>query len=406
MHKAQTSASVVPGPMLRFALLPAMVGQALTFALLPPVLPGIAAYLGVGVAGERAAQLVAVMPFLGLAIGAIVSGVAIRLVGIRQMVLVAAFVMALGGMVGLSSTVAGMLFVGCFLVGLGAAMLTSGLSAATALTFEEEPRGRFVGFQSAAGDFAAAAFGLGSAFLAETLGWRTPFGIYCGYGVLILLLSARAIRFSRDGGGPAHAFSLRAVARAWPVCVVGGLTFLLATTQATQLPFLMAENGLITPGSRALVMASNSIMAVIASLLFGALRHRVGDRWMIAIATASGATGFAFFGSWTQGYPLACLAAGLLGVNLGIGVPLLYAAAMRRVSVDASGQAIGMLNLAIFIGGFISPIVLSPVREAAGLSGQMFVLAGLAAALGAIVCARTRRPGPTCPNIIATMETV
>jgi MFS family permease len=374
---------------MRIAVLPAMVGQALTFALLPAVLPGIATYFGGGAKGEHSAQLAAVFPFLGLTVGALASGAVIRLLGPRNAVLVAAAALGAGGCVGLLAAGQTVLLIGCVLVGFGAAMLTSGLSEVTALSFEGSARTRIIGYQTAMADLAAAVLGLASAFIAERLGWRTPFGFYLIFGAVMLALASCAIRNLRPAP-PAQKGDTRAVLRAWPIFLTAGLGFMLATTQGTQLPFLLAHNGIDTPGLRAIVMTITSALAVAASLFFGTTSARLGDATMMTLSAATGTAGFLIFGSWTHGFLIACIAGGLLGVSLGLFVPLLYAAVMRAVPPEASGQAVGFLNAAIFVGSFVNPIVLGPLRTIAGLSGQMSVLAGLTLLLGMAILSLTK----------------
>jgi hypothetical protein len=65
-------------PLTTAALLTAQVGQSLTFVMLPPVLPQIARYFGGGARGELIAQQMSVFPFLGLMVGALLSGPARR----------------------------------------------------------------------------------------------------------------------------------------------------------------------------------------------------------------------------------------------------------------------------------------------------------------------------------------
>ncbi|KMS53355.1 MFS transporter [Sphingobium cupriresistens] len=154
------------------------------------------------------------------------------------------------------------------------------------------------------------------------------------------------------------------------------------------------RNGIDTPGLRAVVMTIASALAVAASLFFGLTLARLGAVAMIVLATATGAVGLLIFGSWTHGFAIACIAGGLLGASLGIFAPLLYAAVMRAVPAEASGQAVGFLNAAIFIGSFVNPIVLGPLRMIAGLSGHMTVLAGLTVLLGLATLTFVKIRGP------------
>jgi len=363
-------------PGLSATLLPAQAGQALTLSLLTPVLPAVAIFFGGGVEGESIAQWLAVSPFLGLTIGGLGSGLAIGAAGLRLTVCIAAFGYALSGLIGLVASAKVLLLGGGFLLGASAALLTSGLSAVTAIVYQEPARRRFVAMQSATANILGVILALGGAAAAGRFGWRTPFSIYLLFGGVMLAATVacvrRAPRRSAIRGG-----TVRLVRRGWPIFLAGGATFLLATTQSTQLPFLLEQNGLTSATLRAIVVVCTLGAAVLGSLVYGITQARIPQPLIILFAGLAASSAWLMFGMWSHGLVLACIAAALLGLALGILVPVLYGGAMQVAPGEASGQAIGLLNAAVFLGSFANPLIAGPLRTVAGLSGMMFVLAAL-----------------------------
>ncbi|MDB5685345.1 MAG: major facilitator superfamily 1 [Sphingomonas bacterium] len=364
-------------------------------ALIAPVVPLIAEHFRPAGQGELAAQLVAVFPFLGLLLGGLASGWSIPHAGLRPFILIAAGAYATSGVIGLFAPTLTTLLIGCGLLGFGAAFLMSGLSAMTSIVFDGAERGRIVGLQSAIGNLFNVALGIGTAFLAERLGWRTPFGVFLAFGAVMLLLSARAIpKVARsDAGGVATmGWVLR---RTWPICLAGGAIFLLAATQSTQLPFLLANNGVTSAGMRAVVATFTTGAAMLGSLVFSAVQGKVGERVLILIAAILSALGWAIFGIWSGGLAVAFLASALLGAGLGLLLPILFSGAMRAAPGEASGQAVGLLNTAIFLGSFLNPVLTAPLAQLAGRPGLMLLLAALSLAVGAVALAWPRGSHPT-----------
>lgn len=361
------------------ALLPAHSGQALAVSLMPPVIPMLAAYLGGGDSGDFSAQLISVVPFLGILTGGIASGWVMKRIGLRWFVLIAAGLFGVAGVMGLLATGPTMLLACGLIAGLASIFLMTGLSALTAIAYPVSARGKIIGMQAGMAGLVAIVFGLGCAFLAERFGWRVPYAIFIAFGVMIMMLTLAfipVVALEQDHAPMAMSAILKHI---WPIMIVGGVAFMLLISQATQLPFLMADKGLASPGQRGIVLSTLAAALMLSSIGFGFILPRIGERGVIVGIGCVGIVAWMTFGFWTGGLAWAIIGAALIGLAQGALIPLLFSNAMRVVRTEAGGAAVGLLNVALCIGSFMNPLLLSPVRSAVGLSGLMFVLAAITA---------------------------
>lgn len=375
---------------LRAALILALVAPTLNMAVLPPALPMIAAYLGGGVAGEITAQRAQSLPFLGLVIGGLVAGGLIARFGLRRCMIIAALCFAAAGVGGGAAQSATPLLISCFFAGLAASVLSCGLTTATGAVMAGDARIRILGFQTALSDFSAIGGGIGAAVLAQFYGWRAPFAIYVGFGLLALLLivGSKTPVVPRDE----TTNGLVSVARkAGPVYLAGGFIFLMMGTQPTLMPFHLAAHGLTTPGSRAVVLVAAPAAAMLSSIAYALVRGRIADRWMLVTATIASALGFAGMALWTGGVPPVTAASIAVGIGAGLSFPMVIRAAFRRVHPSLHGYSIGLLNTGVFSGVFLSPFVFGPLQRALGTPVMFGICSGIWLILGTIAAARQGR---------------
>lgn len=383
-------ARLTPSRGLLTALLPAHTGQGLTTAMIGPVIPAIAAYFGGGKDGDFAAQLVAVTPFAGIIVGGLISGWAIKSTGLRAFTLMAAVLFGLGGVIGLVAPTLYTMLVGSLALGFGAIFIMSGLSALTSMVYDGAERAKVVGMQAGLAGFTNIILGLLGAFLAERLGWRLPFAFFLAFGALLLMLVLLFVpKIEKDPSAPTVAMG-SLIRRIWPVLLAGGMCFMMLVVQSTHLPLLLAEKGIVESGLRGVVLTVLYTCSVLGSISYGWLGSRVKQNVLIFVIGIVAVAAWSLFGRWTGGLPLAMLAAAMVGGCQGLVIPMLFSGAMRKAPGEASGPAIGLLNVAICFGAILNPVLTSPIMDITGRSGLMFVLAGVSGAI-AIVALMWRR---------------
>ncbi len=392
MNDGATAAAPVAWP-LRTVLILALVAPALNMAVLPPALPMIAAYLGGGVAGEITAQRAQSLPFLGLVIGGLLAGGLIARFGLRRCLILAALCFAAAGLGGGAAQSATPLLISCFVAGLAASVLSCGLTTATGAVMTGDARIKTLGFQTALSDISAIGGGIVAATLAQFYGWRAPFAIYVGFGLLALTLVAgsRTPVVPRDDTVNGLVTAAR---KAGPVYLAGGFIFLLMGTQPTLMPFHLAAHGLTTPGSRAVVLVAAPAAAMLSSIAYALIRGRIADRWILSVATIASALGFGGMALWTGGVPPITAASAAVGIGVGLSFPMIIRTALRQVQPALHGYSIGLLNTGVFSGVFVSPFLFGPLQRAAGTPAMFGLCAAIWLVLGALAAWR-QGPSPT-----------
>ncbi len=145
--------------------------------------------------------------------------------------------------------------------------------------------------------------------------------------------------------------------------------------------FLMASEGIVNPSTQSNILLLATVGSMAGAYLFGLIRPRLGFHLVLALVWAALAIGTIGFASTPNVFLLA-LFAGLAGMGSGLMQPLTQSAVLNILSPAAAARGVGLAVGCIFLGQFLNPYVLSPLRAAFGVQGA-FVAAGAAAALGA-----------------------
>lgn len=366
--------------------------MALLFTALGPVLPGLAGHFNQGRDGALVAQLVMTMPSIGIIIGGPVTGWLVERWGRRQTLFGALTLYSIAGCAGFLLPDANLLLASRLVLGLCAAGIATSTLALIGDYFDNESRGRILGYQNAGG----AAFGLLSLLLAgaigESQGWRAPFGMY-GFGLLVLLAAACALPKGKSSVAPAAAVQAEAggsILSLWPVYLLIVVVYLAVFMNAVQLTFLLAFDGVTSPQVMSWVMASGSLATIAGSSSFGWLHARLGGRrtflgCLVLLAAGYGIIGATHTIAWTMaGGVLAGAGGGCIG-------PYLANLLLERAAPAVRGRAAGFMYSAVFLGDFVNPLVITPLRTGWGIH-QAFLAVAAALALGAVwVLVRGRR---------------
>lgn len=379
-------------PPLRWAMLIALIGPALTFVALPAALPQIAAFFGNGTEGHHLAQQLQTLPFLGLAVGGLLAGWAIGALGHHRLLTLAAVFYGLAGMIGLLSRSPALLMLACTTLGLAGSLMTCNLIAVAGRMLGPARRTRLLGFQTVISDFSTVAGSICGALLAQFLGWHGPFLLYTLYGAGMLALALAITKGSLPQAPRTRAADYRSALAAWPTYAAAIWVFLLVGTLGTQLPFLLAAKGLSSPAVRSVVLTCATSAAMLGALIYALGHARIGTLAARAGAALLAAAGFAALSFWSGSLLLACLPALAIGLGIGVTVPSLFAAALQRVTPELRGHSIGLVNSAIFLGSFLSPYVFTPLASSAGYPSVFVGASLLAVILGVLGLTWARLP--------------
>lgn len=329
--------------------------------LLGPVLAEVQAHF---IATPNVAALTPVMltiPALMIAVFSPLAGWLADRFGRRRLLLIGLLVYTLFGTAPL------------YLQGLHAIVLSRaglGLAEAVVMTictaligdyFEGRSRMLWLSLQGAVASFAAAVFfGLGGA-LGE-FGWRTPFWLYVAgivmfpFALKLLWEPSRPHRLTPHLG--AQTLPWRVLAVAYPFALVTGIALLMVPIQ---LSFILHGLGLDSPATAGLLSAGNQ-----ASVLAGALLFRLLVRFGYVPVFGGGffaAGAGLLLVSVSKGQGGLLLGGCLNGFGCGLLLVGLITWALAALPSKVRGVGAGGFNSCVFLGEFLSPLVILLLRH-------------------------------------------
>lgn len=223
------------------------------------------------------------------------------------------------------------------------------------------------------------------------IGWRVPFLVYT---VALVLLPAMVFglpepsRREPTGNRPTSLDDLRQTLAELPLGTLGLIAALGLVGQIifymtpVQIPFYLETRTGASGTVIGAALAASTGAGGVASLLYGRIRRSLSVIGIVALTFALMSIGYAVIGvsgtvpGVVVGLAIAGAGSGFLLTNLNA-----WIAAVTPESVR--GRALSALTSAFFLGQFLSPLVIQPVRDTLGL-GTTFVGVGVLLAGGAI----------------------
>ncbi|MCQ0970852.1 MFS transporter [Paracoccus sp. TK19116] len=333
-------------------------------ATITPALPGLQAMYGDDPNAELITRLLITAPSLLVALVAPFAGAVVDRLGRRPPLMAGLIVYALAGTAGLWLQSLEAILVSRLILGLGVAAIMVAQAALIGDYFEGPARGRLMGYQIAATNVGGLVFVMTAGMLAAQ-DPRLPFMIY-GLSALMLPLLWRSLpepSAAVEGHGPGAQDVQGEPGWQTTVAIMAiapGLTFVFFYAVPTQLPYHLAALGLSDPVQAGEAMASMMFAAAIMAVASGWLRPVLG-RIGTPVSGYSGLIlGFGLLASAAT-LPVAMLGTALVGAGLGLAMPTFITTALNAAPAHRRGLVSGLVTSAIFLGQFLSPLVMQPL---------------------------------------------
>ena len=280
------------------------------------------------------------------------------------------------------------------LLGLAAAGFGTATIAFIGSDYEGARRDKLIGLYVFFGS-AGALVELAIAGWLASVDWHVPFSLYF-FGLVLFAVSFVCVRESKQqvaADEAAHGGSLRPAYGPFALILVLSLMIYMISVQG---PFLLSDSGLTDPKIHALIVNCSTVGSMITAYTFAWLRARLGSLgilvmiWMafgistLGFGLAGGLTGFALF-------------AFLGGIAAGPVTPLVQSTILNTVAPEARTQALGITFGLIFLGQFLQPLILAPVRAALGIHETFVWVGAIAAAIGLLTMLWGMRPARRAP---------
>lgn len=339
---------LVSGPSL-VALIPMAVA---------PAMPAIAAAFGNSGDGPFFAQMVMAAPAVMVMLGAPIGGMLSDRFGRRIVFLIALALFVLAGICPVLAPSASALIISRLVLGAaGGAILTS--SFALAGDYINHARERILGFAGAgAASCAIVGMTLGGR-LVDAFGWRGPFVLYL-IALPVLLLSFFVVD-GRRSVRSAPSANTQSVRIHIPVYALTCLLTVGLFMPGIQGPFLLRADGVTSAAAIGMVLSTYSLTAACAAASYGAMRRVLSSNSVLALAAFSLGIGALILAA-AHGIPALLAGCVVTGVGAGLVEPVTVSLVLSRSHPDMRQRSVGLLLSSVFLGQFLNPVVLSPLR--------------------------------------------
>ena len=216
--------------------------------------------------------------------------------------------------------------------------------------------------------------GVVATFLAGMLAgvsWNYAFLVYL-LGLIAVILVALFLpneRLSGRGG-----VSLSLLKRFHPSVMGMFLVMVLFFIYPTN--FALTASGTLSEMGVTLSMVGLDVVAFLVGLVFGAMMKRFAAQ-MKYVAPLGFAAGYPCLATGS-GIVWLLLGSAFIGIANGIGVPYLNTIGSVKAGKEAATTVMPLLSAALYLGQFLSPLIVSPVASSTGTS-PYFVGVGIAA---------------------------
>jgi MFS family permease len=349
---------------------------------------------GPGPHGALISQFLETMSGIGIMLGAPVNGWIAGRIGTRNLLLMALAIYGVAGSAcGLVDNVDILLLLR-LLQGFGSSGIAVSIYSLVSERYEGAERSRMIGYQgvsiSAMGFISLPIAGI----VADHGGWHAPFALYLLAFVMLILAwlslptnrPVRAVRHGRVEQGRAAGDSL---APLLPLYLLAIPLYLALNTTNLHVSFVLAGDGITKATGQSYVMLASSVLYLLGGLLYGRVFERLGQRWTLCLILGLMAGNGLVIGLshaiWTM-----AIGVGLAGLSGGFMIPFLTNQVVNRAGPAARSRAIGFLYMATYIGNFLNPPIVTPLRQYFG-NHQLFLGLGVILAAATVAQAVSRR---------------
>ncbi|GGS94723.1 MFS transporter [Planobispora rosea] len=360
--------------------------------LLSPVLPRISEHFAATPGSDVLVPVILTVPALFIALGAPFAGAVADKFDRKRLLIAAMVGYAISGTAPLYLDSIQAILASRVLVGVCEAAIMTCCTTLIADYWSGPRRIRYLGLQTLVTTVAATAFfALGG--LLGAGGWRTPFWLYAvaalaAIPMALLLWQPAAAHHGgphdggpHDGGphdgGPHHGdrepWPWRALAVPSLVTIGGGVVFY---TLIVQLSYVLDGVGVSDPAVIGGVTALMSLATAVGAGLFARASGR-GARVLLIAEFALSGLGLLLI-SATEAVPVIVAGAVLTGFATGLLLPTLLTWAVNRLPFAQRGRGTGLWTGALFLGEFLSPLLVSALAAVTGGLGLSLAVIGVA----------------------------
>ncbi|MGI6722687.1 MAG: MFS transporter [Anaerovoracaceae bacterium] len=332
-------------------------------------------------AGSFAIQMVISMPAIFIVLTNLVFPELCRRIRVRSLLMIGLLLYTVGGVAAGAMNSIGMVLAARALVGIGVGIVMPLSTGLLPYYFSRDKQDILMGYASAMNQMGAAVATLISGVLA-TFSWRASFLVYL-MGLISIVLCLRYL--PNDYIGAEKKKGGRGLFRKNASFVIA-MFILMVTFFIYPADFAMetVSAGVIDPRFIAPIMASMDLVAFFGGLAFVHVKHLTG-RWMRFVAPLMFLAGYLllrFLGGWAG----TLLGSWMIGFANGLGIPFIIAAATKKAGRAAAATVMPLISAALYLGQFLTPMILSCVRAAASGVSHLPYMTAIVTAVILVIC--------------------
>ena len=383
-----THGGVVPATGLRariglFVILSSISFNVLLVIALMPVLSTIAAYFGGGTHGALIAQLLETMSGIGIMVGGPLAGWVADRIGRSNLLFLALGLYGIAGSACLLIDNPYPLLTLRFFQGIGSAGIAVSTYSLVSERFQGAARARVIGYQQT---FVAVMGIVGlrlAGVVADGHGWHAPFVLYLGAFVMLAIAFVTVPHSAAPSRQSVAANKGGSLVALVPLYILLIPLYIVATMVNLHISFLLAGDGIRQPSAQSSIMLASSIVYMAGGLLYGRLVVILGPRRMLCLVLAIMAASMLTIGL-SHSVSMTTVGVGFSGLAGGFLIPFATNLVVNRAAPEARGRALGFFYMATYIGNFLNPPIMTPIREAIG-NHQTFLALGVILVVAAAV---------------------
>ncbi|MGJ0383795.1 MFS transporter [Paenarthrobacter nicotinovorans] len=341
--------------------------------LLAPVLPTLTQVFADTAGVAILVPLVLTLPALFVALFSPLAGYVADRVGRKQLLIIAMLAYALFGTAPLWLDSLGAIALSRVGVGIAEAAIMTCCTTLITDYYSRQKRNKYLGLQTMVSALAATAFfALGGAL--GSISWRTPFWLYAVSAVMVLPMIFKlwepAKSQTQNTTAAKQPVPWRQIGAPAAVTLFGGIVFYALIVH---LPYVITGLGVTDTGLIGGAAAIASLATAAGAISFRYLA-KLGTRKLLIGAFGLAAVGLCLV-SLAGNVPLAVLGAVVASSGTGILLPTLLTWAVNGLEFSQRGRGTGIWTGTLFIGQFLTPIILG--AAAAGLGNLSLALGAL-----------------------------
>lgn len=372
MKTPSTDQSKYESLFLKSTLLLVSIMTVMSAATIAPALPLLADVFKSTPNAELLSKLVLSVPALFIALSAPFTGKFIDRYGRLNLLYFGLILYALSGTSGYFLNNIYHILIGRILLGVSIGITMTIAITLTGDYFEGDERKRFIGFQGAFIAMGGVVFITIGGYLAD-IDWKMPFLIY-GLSLFVIplvlvFLKEPAKPFTKTQ--PSLEKSNGLINIIYATAVVFMILFYIIPIQ---LPFQLKEIGIEKHSLAGITLAINAIGAVIGSLLYSRVKQKIEFAAVFSVGFLIMAIGYLVSGL-TSNFPIVIISMFIAGLGFGLILPNMNLWVIQLTKAEVRGRNMGVLTTSLFLGQFLSPLVVEPLILIMDLS-MVFSLAG------------------------------